>query len=229
MINTGLGLGCRMIWRHRRNGLSDNEFMKRYKLSKSGFARLCHKLRPYVGTKRNNKHARNSSGSGITTEICLSMTLRYLSGGSFLDIIDMHGVGKSTFYRLLWATVEGINKVINMDGIPTKNHSALAKLSAGFERLNSGALVGCVGAIDGIAIEIFKPTPWDTFFPKQFMNRKGFFSINCQAICDANLRFTWCSLKSPGMFVIMPSIWCCIYPILLLMHIVLCLLIRRNT
>ncbi len=83
------------------------------------------------------------------------MTLRYLAGGSFVDIIDMHGVGKSTFYQLLWATVEGINKVIKMDGIPTRNLSALAKLSAGFHRLNSGALVGCVGAIDGIAIEFF--------------------------------------------------------------------------
>ena len=160
---------------------------------------MCQKLRPYVGTIRQNKHARTYHGSGISTELCLSMTLMYLGGGHFLDIIDMHGVGKSAFYKLLWSTIEGINKVIKMDGIPIKNHSALAELSAGFERLNSGALVGCVGAIDGIAIEICKLTPWDTFFPKQFMNRKGFFSINCQAICDANLRFTWCSLKSPGM------------------------------
>ncbi len=103
----------------------------------------------------------------------------------------------------------GINKVINMDGIPMNNPIALAKFSAGFERLNFGALVVCVGAIDGIAIEIFKPTPWDTFFPKQFMNRKVFFSINCQAICDANLRFTWCSLKSPGNMVRMSSIPSC--------------------
>ena len=126
---------------------------------------------------------------GITTELCLSMTLRYLAGGSFVDIIDMHGVGKNSFYKLLWATVEGINKAIKMDGIPMKNHTALAKISGGFERLNSGALVGCVGAIDGIAIEVFKPTPWDTFFPKQFMNRKGFFSIkvsagHCHAMFD---------------------------------------------
>jgi len=156
------------------------------------------------------------------------MTLRYLAGGSFVDIIDMHGVGKNSFYKLLWATVEEINKAIKMDGIPMKNHTALAKISGGFERLNSGALVGCVGAIDGIAIEVFKPTPWDTFFPKQFMNRKGFFSINCQSICDANLRFTWCSLKSPSM-VRMPSIMSCCYLIMFLMHTFLCLFVRRNT
>ena len=160
---------------------------------------MCQNLRLYVGTTRKNKHARIYHGSGISTELCLSMTLRYLGGGQFLDIIDMHGVGKSTFYKLLWATTEGINKVIKMDGIPIKTQSALAELSAGFERLKSGALVGCVGSIDGITLEICKPTPWDTLFPRQFMNKKGFFSINCQEICDTNLKFTWCSLKSLGM------------------------------
>jgi len=95
-----------MIWKHRRNGLSDIDFMKRYKLSKAGFARSCQKLRPFVGTRRKNKHVRNDGG--ICTELCLSMTLRYMGGGSFLDIIDMHGVGKRTFYKLLWATIEGI-------------------------------------------------------------------------------------------------------------------------
>ena len=153
---------------------------------------MCQKLRAYVGTIRKNKHARTYHGLGISTEICLSMTLKYLGGGHFLDIIDMHGVGKSTFYKLSWATIEGINKVIKMDGIPIKNHSALAELSAGFERLNSSALVGCVGAIDGIAIEICKPIPWDTFFPKHFMNRKGFFSINCQAICGGEFCICHC-------------------------------------
>ena len=101
---------------------------------------------------------------------------------------------------MLWATIEAINKVTRMDGLSIKDPDALAELSKGFERLNNEALVGCVGAIDGIAIEITKPCPWDTIFPKQFMNRKGFFSINCQAICDANLRFTWVSLKSPGAY-----------------------------
>ncbi len=82
-----------MIWKYRRNALTESEFLKTFKLSKFGFARLCDKLRPYVGTKRKRKHASNSYyGLEITTEICMSMTLRYLAGGSFVDIIDMHGV-----------------------------------------------------------------------------------------------------------------------------------------
>jgi len=73
LIDKGLGLGWMMIWTHRRNGLCDIELMKRYKLSKAGFARLCQKLRPFVGTRRKNKHVWNDGG--IYTELCLSMTL----------------------------------------------------------------------------------------------------------------------------------------------------------
>ncbi len=82
---------------------------------------ICNKIRPFVGTKRKNKKARSSSGSGVPTELCLSMTLRYLASGAFVNIIDMHGVGSNTFYRVVWATVEAINKVIPMDGFPHKD------------------------------------------------------------------------------------------------------------
>ena len=159
---------------------------------------MCNKIRPLVGTRKDNRFARSSSGSGISTELCLSMTLRYLAGGSVLDIIDMHGVAYGTFYNLVWRTIEAVNASLRLPGLPLNDLDALEELSEGFSDLNKGSLVGCVGAIDGIAIRINKPSLWDTVFPKQFMNRKSFFSINCQAICDSQLRFTWASLKSPG-------------------------------
>ena len=57
---------------------------------------------------------------------------------------------------------------------------------------------GCVGAIDGIAIQIIKPSAWDTIQPQMFKNRKKFYSVNCQAICDSDMRFLWVSMRSPG-------------------------------
>jgi hypothetical protein len=61
-----------------------------------------------------------------------------------------------------------------MDDIPMKNHGALAEFSVGFERFNSGALVGCVGAIDGIAIEIFKAESLEYIFSKTVYESKRF-------------------------------------------------------
>lgn len=178
--------------------LSHQEFMKRYKLSKQQFTVLCGKLRHMVGTDLNHKKAIASSGCGVPTEICLSMTLRWLAGGSVFDIIDMHYVGKATFYKYLWMTISAINIVVPLPGLPCSDEERLEKLSNGFRKLNGDTMRGCVGAIDGIAIEIIKPSAWDAVYPVRFRNRKGFFSINCQAICDADLRFLWCSLKTPG-------------------------------
>ena len=87
------------------------------------------------------------------------MTLRYLAGGSVLDIIDMHGVACSTFYNQVWRTIEALNTVLSLGGLPINNLDALAELSEGFSNLNGESLIGCVGAIDGIAIEIIKPSP----------------------------------------------------------------------
>ena len=126
------------------------------------------------------------------------MTLRYLAGGNVWDIVDMHGVSPAAFYKYLWLTVEAINNLVRLPGLPIRHPEKFQQLSDGFYSLNGSTMAGCIGAIDGIAIEIMKPSPWDSPYPKQYMNRKHFFSINCQAICDADLRFTWCSLQCSG-------------------------------
>ena len=93
--------------------------------------------------------------------------------------------------------MEAINSVYTLPGLPLRYVDALDQISRDFHFLNKYTIPRCVGAIDGIAIEITKPTPWDAVYPVQFKNRQGFWSINCKAICDIQLRFTWTSLKSP--------------------------------
>lgn len=67
----------------------------------------------------------------------------------------------------------------------------LAEIEQGFaEKSASGGFVrNCVGAIDGIAIRIQCPSKADCSNPAAHLNRKGFYSINCQAICDSKKRF----------------------------------------
>jgi hypothetical protein len=59
-------------------------------------------------------------------------------------------------------------------------------------------LHSCVGAIDGIAIRIRQPLKTECNSPISYRNRKGFCSINMQAIAGGCMRFLWVSLKSPG-------------------------------
>jgi len=121
----------------------------------------------------DNRFASSSSSSGVPTELCLSMTLRYLAGGTVYDIIDMHSVAVATFYSVLWKCIDAINDAYPMS-FPCNDSHKLHSISRGFHDLNKRTLPGCVGAIDGLAIEVRKPLAWDTLFPVQFMNRKVF-------------------------------------------------------
>lgn len=69
----------RMLWQHRLHDLSDIEFLKRYKVRKHTFDKMVTKLRPLL--EPNHVRSRASSGSEpVTTELQLSMTLRWLAG-----------------------------------------------------------------------------------------------------------------------------------------------------
>ncbi|MGH7974447.1 MAG: transposase family protein [bacterium] len=57
---------------------------------------------------------------------------------------------------------------------------------------------GCVGAIDGLCVKIRKPRLSETKFPAQYMNRKGFFAYNVQAIADADYIFRHVSIETSG-------------------------------
>mmetsp|Transcript_4870 Transcript_4870/g.17388 ORF Transcript_4870/g.17388 Transcript_4870/m.17388 type:complete len:224 (+) Transcript_4870:673-1344(+) len=58
---------------------------------------------------------------------------------------------------------------------------------------------GCVGALDGMAVKIRKPTNKESRGkPWHYYNRKGFYAMNLQACCDADRRFLWASVESTG-------------------------------
>jgi hypothetical protein len=81
---------------------------------------------------------------------------------------------------------------------PIDDMPALVKLSEEFARDTGGLLAGCVGAVDGLAVRIKKPTLKDCKNPKAYYNRKGFFSMNLQAVCDKSRRFMFGSLRCAG-------------------------------
>ena len=49
-------------------------------------------------------------GGPIIPELCLFCTLWYLAGASYLDICDIAGISKSSFYRVVWKTITAICK-----------------------------------------------------------------------------------------------------------------------
>ena len=70
-----------MVWAERMASLTDTEFKQRYRLSKPLFTDLAGRLASRMQSKRRMV----GIYAPIPVELQLSMTLRYLAGGSVYD------------------------------------------------------------------------------------------------------------------------------------------------
>jgi hypothetical protein len=182
-----------MVWNDRLEQLTEREFSQRYRLTKAMFTNLAELIRNMVESTRSMA----GRSKPIPVELQLSMALRFLAGGSVYDIVDLHGVAYSSFYRCLWRTLIAIDAALPLSFNITSDTEMTAS-EQGFASLTNGVLRGIVGALDGLAVKIRKPTINDVPNPMDYWNRKGFFAVNVQAICDSNRVFRWFSASTCG-------------------------------
>ena len=67
-----------------------------FRMSRGSFADLEEELDPFL--RRDEMKATASSGSPISTRTRLAVTLRWLAGGSHIDLCFAWGIAHSTFY-----------------------------------------------------------------------------------------------------------------------------------
>ena len=100
----------------------------------------------------NEEMAIRSSGSSITNRTKLYVTLRWLAGGSYLDLCFAWGLSLSSFYdTVLWPTINAVDKALDI-GMPLKDEGKLQTIANEFSKLSKGQLKGCVIAIDKIML-----------------------------------------------------------------------------
>lgn len=172
---------------HPLENLSDKDFIKRYRFSKSTVVELSEELRPILAKETN----RNCS---LPVEMQLCIALRYFADGDFLkEIGDLHGVSDRTVSRCIFEVCDAIYKIHGKYLYwPTEEEMSTQKLK--FYR--SCGIPRTVGCIDGTQIQIIGPSVDE----KIFINRKGKHAINCQVICDHDLKILDFSPKWPGSF-----------------------------
>jgi hypothetical protein len=166
--------------------LSDGEFQRVLRMQWHTFSSLLNVIRPDL--ERDTGMALRSSGGRIEPEIRLALTLRLLAGASYLDAMMLFGISRSFCYVVFHSTVNSILSRLDMSGLPFDDISKLNTMSRDFteSRAHFNSLVGCVGAIDGIAVKIAKPR--DNFVPRNDYCRKGFYSVPFQVVDDAKYR-----------------------------------------
>jgi hypothetical protein len=186
----------RMDWGKHVEAIGEATFKRAYRLTVASFDRLLAEISDELEAS-NVQKAINSSGSTILPATCLAMALRFLAGGSYVDICFTHGVAVPTFYEKLWITLEAINSVEKIE-FSIDNMQKLGDIARGFQNRSGCVFRSCVGAIDGLSIRTREPYKSETPHPAQYKNRKGFFSVNVQAIADSDYVFTHVSMETAG-------------------------------
>ena len=193
--------------RHRNRGfaaeeidnLSDALFKEMFRINREAFEYIETLLDARI--VRDAQKAKNSSGSVISSRTRLAVTLRWLAGGSHIDLCFAWGVSKSAFYStlgVLWPTIEAINDILEDIGFPIDNLFELEEMRKGFNTKNNGIMDGLVMVIGGLIVRTRAPYKCEVNDPKSYAHRKCGFGILVMAGCDVHAKFRSVTAKNTG-------------------------------
>ncbi|CAG2189723.1 HARBI1 [Mytilus edulis] len=129
--------------------------------------------------------------TALSVEQQVMIALRFLEVDHLQVVGDTMGFAKSTVSRVIDRVTDSL-VAMKDDFISWPDNQRKNVIRAGFyEKAGFPNVVGC---IDGTHIRITGPS----IDEPAFVNRKGFHSINVQAICDHEGRFTNISARWPG-------------------------------
>jgi DDE superfamily endonuclease len=178
-----------------QGSVSRAEFTLAFRMSLETYANLLSLLK--LDLTRDMRMASRSSGGRVDPEVRLALTIRMLSGASYLDTMMLFRVASSIIYDIFHRTIASIIRRIAMPCLPFQQNE-MQNLALFFtnSRQPPNPLYGCVAALDGICIEVQKPL--DMYGPRDFYCRKGMYAIPAQALVDANYRFLYLSARCAG-------------------------------
>lgn len=176
-----------------------NQFRRMYRMRHESFIKLTGYVRPILEKDEKMSKIRTNKGP-ITVEIILHCYLRWLAGGSYLDIRISAGISIASFYRCLHSCAEAILTVKELAYHFPATTRELRRTAKDFKKISSYGLIdGCIGCLDGLLLKIQVPSSKDCGHVKSFHSgHYGISGINVQAVCDAKCRFTFAALAAPG-------------------------------
>ena len=188
----------RIDWKlHVQKLLHEKMFHKEYRMPHAAFVYLCIILGPAV----TRNHSMSESEEPITVEITVACGLRILAGGTQPDQKHIFGLSKTEVHRTFRRFLRAVNDVTELEIKLPATPDEWEKVRYAFEKKSRNSLFdGCVGAIDGF----FQPTTCPTVkevggnVVAYYSGHYESYGLNCQAACDANLRFHFFGVVGPG-------------------------------
>ncbi|XP_064455042.1 putative nuclease HARBI1 [Ornithodoros turicata] len=180
-------LARQTVFRDRRNPFEiyDDEMYERFRFHRRGVSVIVDLVRDEM--ERKTKHS-----CAVPVELQVLVALKFLASGSFFitcgDTVHVHVSTASRIVRaLVLALLHHLHKYVRF---PIGDEAGSVKETF----LRKGGFPGIVGAVDGTHIRIQAPVQHE----ENYINRKGFHSLNGQVVVDANSYITNVVAKWPG-------------------------------
>lgn len=162
---------------------NEQQFKNRYRLSKASVNLLNDLLQPYI-------HDPNQPWA-LTRLEKLLIGLRCYASGSIQSVIgDFANIDNSTASRAITVVTEAI---CNLRPQWIRRFDDIATTMNGFYQISAFPQV--IGCVDGSHIKMYRPAEQNA---DDYINRKGFYSINAQFVCDHRLRIIDLVARWPG-------------------------------
>lgn len=174
-------------------------FPRMYRMSHEAFVKLCSYIDSDCRVDATMSMRRSTKGP-IVTEIALHCLLRWLGGGSYLDIRISAGISVSSFYVCIHKCMNAILLCDALSFSMPKTEEELNRASEEFESISFNSVIdGCIGCLDGFLLAIQTPPKSQTGNVKAyFSGHYQCYGINVQAVCDSKCRFISVSVAAPG-------------------------------
>ncbi|XP_052286574.1 putative nuclease HARBI1 isoform X2 [Dreissena polymorpha] len=170
---------------HHLDELTSEEFIARYRFSKNGVSFLENLLKDDLQQQTNRNHA-------LTSIQQILITLRFFGTGAFYSVIgDTLGFHKCTVSRVVENVTDAIIKHLH-EFVVWPSPAEKERVKQGFYAV--AGFPNVIGCIDGKHIRIQAPHDDEA----SYVNWKGFHSINVQAVCDHQGKFTSVNASWPG-------------------------------
>ena len=204
-INEDITLPRDDRWKHKRINwplhvkklLHEKSFNAEYRMSYFAYQKLCFLLDPFL----SRQQSKSRCDEPITTIIIVACSLRILAGGKKSDQKHIFGLSKTAVHSSLECFIDAVSQSKELDiNIPFKAES-LEKIRHDFTCKSHKSLFnGCVGCIDGFFQETICPTKKDSLgnVVSYYSGHYESYGLNCQAVCDANLKFWFFGVVAPG-------------------------------